>query len=393
MKSKIGYRQLPYLIATLYIAAPPTLSVFFGVLGIAAPSYLLVSLISLFPVIYVGSVSGKLYAYRLNYLSVALLLFLLFSFYNFFLTVDFKTSQDKIMYLSYTIFVPLSMISILFMASRHVYPNSILLANKICFDVFKYSIAPFLIIFLIFKTADEYGQFVISGLDNPIWISRHLGAALLVYFSYNLTIKKKLTIFNVLVCLLILYCMILVGSRTPLIACFLASILFIVKGKGLPKSILLLWFFSIGILSFAVFYFFSNSYLFETNFWSLYNRLDMLKFSGGIPVSFSGYGLASFGRLFLGEDVYYYPHNIVAELYIEYGLIGITIILLVISAVGKTYNKSIIGALSLYYLINAMSSADLVGNGSLFLAAFVAYNLHCFSKRGRTLQSTGTRHG
>lgn len=393
MKSKIGYRQLPYLVATLYIAAPPTISVFFGVLGIDVPSYLLVSLISLFLVIYVCYSSGKLYTFRLSYLSLALLLFLLISFYSFSLTVDFKTSQNKIMYLSYTIFVPLFMISILFMASRHVYPNSIILTNKICFDVFRYSIAPFLIIFLIFKTGDGYGQFVLSGLDNPIWISRHLGAALLVYFSYNLAIKKKMTIFNVLVCLLILYCMILVGSRTPLIACLLASILFIVKGRGLPKSTLLLFFIFMVISFFTAISFLSNSYLFETNFYSLYQRMDLLKFSWDIPLSFSGYGIASFGRLYLGGDFNYYPHNILAEFHVEYGLMGIAIILLMISAIGKIYNKSIIGALSLYYLINAMFSGDLAGNGSLFLAVFVAFNLHLFSKKGRTVQSTGLGHG
>ena len=185
---------------------------------------------------------------------------------------------------------------------------------------------------------------------------------------------------QILVCLFIFYALISSGSRAPLIACLVTSILFVASQENFSKTRLFL----IGSITALSFLFASvvlDNYVFETNFYSLSARQDLLNFVWNLPISLSGNGLSSFGRIYLGADVNYYPHNILAEMYVEYGIFGILFIVLVISAVAKTYHRSIPGALALYYLINAMSSGDLPGNGPLLLSVFVALNLYYFQKQ------------
>ncbi len=377
---KISFRSLPYLAAALFTGVTPTASVFFGILDIPIPSYLLITIVSIGLIVCVLCFSDRAYLTRLNYLSFSLLVFLMVSTYSYVNAGDYVAPETKIVSLFYLVFIPLFMISILFMSSRHDQANDLIVANQIYFKIYTYSAALFLVFLFLFRSAGDNGRIVLPGLENPIWISRHIGAALLVYFAHIYLSQKEASFKRILFCLLLLFALFYSGSRAPLIACLVTGLLFVLSQKGFSKLKLLV---TVGAVTlvYMLASVFLNNYVFDTGFYSVYDRLKLWTFILDLPISFLGHGLSSFGRVYIGEDVNYYPHNFLAEMYFEYGIIGIFFAALVVLSVLRTYGHSIAGALALFYLINSMASGDLPNNGSLLLSVFVALKLHYFPRK------------
>jgi len=97
------------------------------------------------------------------------------------------------------------------------------------------------------------------------------------------------------------------------------------------------------------------------------------KFSGIVSFLF-GTGTGNFGYLMHHRDERAYPHNIVAELYFENGIIALIILVLIYISIIKEYTlifKSkklrMLFALFIYFALNSMFSGDLFGNEYFFI--------------------------
>ncbi|WLR52984.1 O-antigen ligase family protein [Bacillus tianshenii] len=245
------------------------------------------------------------------------------------------------------------------------------------------------------------GSFITVLGGNYLGIGRVLGLASIVLFAYALFFAKgwKAKVIGYLLFFYFMFLMLNIGARGPLLA-VVGSILF---------PLLLSWKPSIGdirikkhfvpiiiIILFAVMY---GSYLFSTNqLPSTVSRLqvifqseDMGSSAGarmhyyekagelwGENVVF-GHGVGSWPVLTTGMDERAYPHNIILELGVELGLIGVVLFVVMVGYALrqiKTYRTLqnnawalLLLMLLINLLINAMISGDL--NDNRYLLAFL----------------------
>ena len=85
-----------------------------------------------------------------------------------------------------------------------------------------------------------------------------------------------------------------------------------------------------------------------------------------------GNGIGSFGILFLNADEYYYPHNLLLEFYIEYGIIGVLLFMLPVLLILRKSSLNYITIATAFYFINSMFSGDIVGNNFLFIFLYLS---------------------
>jgi hypothetical protein len=102
--------------------------------------------------------------------------------------------------------------------------------------------------------------------------------------------------------------MLLAGSRTPLIALLFVLVLhqYYMLGKLAATLMMAALFLVLGLS-----YFIIGGYIFETGFYSLFDRIEILSSInevGSLPLL--GFGVGSFGIVTTGIDFMFYPHNI-----------------------------------------------------------------------------------
>ena len=99
----------------------------------------------------------------------------------------------------------------------------------------------------------------------------------------------------------------------------------------------------------------------------LYNQaLDL------ISNNWFGYGNSSFGILTLGIDKLWYPHNIILELLVNFGIFGFFVFIIIFYNVYKNINfENIFTYLFIMAVINSLSSGSLSGNSSIFVYGFL----------------------
>ena len=86
---------------------------------------------------------------------------------------------------------------------------------------------------------------------------------------------------------------------------------------------------------------------------------------------FFGVGYGNFGPSVLGEQRYYYPHNMLLEVWAETGIVGLAIVLTLFSyPLLSSRNNFCLSLIVLFLLFNAMKSYSLAENRILF--SFVA---------------------
>ncbi|NLP19879.1 MAG: hypothetical protein GX378_03830, partial [Bacteroidales bacterium] len=115
---------------------------------------------------------------------------------------------------------------------------------------------------------------------------------------------------------------------------------------------------------------------------SVDTRIDQLKFSMDLIKnnkfeSIYGFGVGSFGILYLQKDFRAYPHNIFLEIWVELGLIGLILFLIFLYFVfSKNLNgTNYINLLVLVYIIlNVLKSSSYV-DIRVFFAVFAMYML------------------
>jgi len=225
-----------------------------------------------------------------------------------------------------------------------------------------------LFIFIAFKIHDGDYRYYLPGIENPIYFARYIGVLIFIilYVSFVHKINSLFSYSSIIIGLYLLY---MAGSRGPslaLIICSLFAFSFFVSKKKIIFIIFILLL--ITYLGFS----YSGNYLFETNLYSIHERLDLFEKALHIDNYFIGSGIGSYGLKIFGFDYYFYPHNIFLELLFENGLIGLLLLLVLIFRFFFRFKLNLVSFLCVYCLLVSMPSGDIPGNNMLFIALFVA---------------------
>jgi len=218
-------------------------------------------------------------------------------------------------------------------------------------------------------------------LLNPIWVARYLGFLFLIAL-YSLK-KGKINYLTYAYLLCIFLYMITSGSKGPIFALIVASLIFFADSRLSKnmRNIIIFIFICLGVLVLLNFIdFFSSSFFisrFSGESSSGAEREDLIGVAleyRGLGSFFWGTGTGNFGYIMSQRDTRAYPHNIFAELYCENGIIGASFILVMLYSVVRKYtlifkNRTLklLCALFIFFFLNALFSGDLFSNEYLFI--------------------------
>ncbi|MBA6335657.1 hypothetical protein H4J57_00395 [Colwellia sp. BRX8-7] len=222
---------------------------------------------------------------------------------------------------------------------------------------------------------------VFIGIFNPIWIGRIIFEFFLISLFF---LNKKLWV-NILIftgCLFITY---MTGSKGALFSLILTVFYWYYANEKINK-----FYFTLTLLFFILFCFliYTNvdvdSYVFQRFMTTvpdgtsdeLYNEsriivwpktFELIVSQDLIPLLF-GNGIGEFGSFYKGHEynARFYPHNLILELIVEFGLIFTTAVFIYMVKIFKK-SKSLYKLLFLYFLLNSMFSGDILLNEFLYL--------------------------
>tara|TARA_Y100000385_G_scaffold290653_1_gene364754 strand:- start:2319 stop:3482 length:1164 start_codon:yes stop_codon:yes gene_type:complete len=369
---KIKSINLPHIITLLFIVLTPILSIIFELTSIPVPAYLFISFVSL--ILIIGQLNLTTFSLKIskfNLLHFIYIIYFFIAFYSLYEYYSFKAPLKKMINIFYVIIIPFSIILFSSIISKPTINLNFKNLEVLYLKYFKYSLFVFLIIYFLFREIQVDGRYILAGLNNPIWVSRYIGGGFVIFLLYVL-INKKINYTNAFLGLFFFLCLINSGSRGPLISAIITIFVFLFKNKIKSKKLFIV---SIITILFFIVYTFMDEYLSSSKGYSIYDRINSLSLVFENILNLKGNGLASFGRYFYGEDINYYPHNLVAELFFEFGLIGLLIALFLIYVVLKSYSYSLIGYFCLYAFFNSFISGDIPGNSPLFISLIMAWFL------------------
>lgn len=350
---------------------PSLISIIFEVLSIELASYLPV----FFGVMTITLISfnpEKIRNIRINRNIILLFIFFIYIFSSYLYTQSVIASKEKLTEIAYNTVLPIILLqSIHYNHLRTSISDS--LTSKIFYRISYISLTLIILFFVLFNIQDESGRYSIKGIDNAIWFSRLIALPtifLILYFP-----KPKL---NKLFCLAVisLSCILLLlgGSRGPIIAILI--ILFVYyknkrKSKGNLLAVLSIILFPILLIASTL-----NSYVFETNLYSWYARIEIFKLIQHVNFNYIfGEGIGSFGYVITGEDVKHYPHNIFVEIFFEFGFIGLLIFSILVMRFIRGFHFNPINIGCLFFLIASFVSGDIPGNNNFFILLYLSFKL------------------
>lgn len=365
-----GY--LPFILIALYTGWTPVISVCANISGLGVPAYGLVTFIGIsligFILLRKNSATKKELPWSIILTIASYMLVAAISYYRS--DANLMAPKEKIVAIGYSFACPLIVTLALFhMSSKK--RVSIQSVETLVTRLLVVACYLFLALFLTFKMQDgETSRYILPGLESPIWVSRMFGAGavanasyLLMYKSRNKALYKCSLVVNI--CALIYS-----ASRGPLIGLIIASSVAgvvqsrvnFVKLSGLAMCLA-----GIGTSMVALL---GNTSTLLSNY-TYYHRIWQLErvFK---DVNWFGNGISSFGRLYQGIDENLYPHNLFAEVYFEYGVIGALGLLAVVIWFFRIRVKGICWSMGLYFLINSMISGDISSATPFFLYMIAA---------------------
>lgn len=245
-------------------------------------------------------------------------------------------------------------------------------------------------------------------------LGRVIGAGAVVILSYAVLLAKTsyARLFSLIIGIFFVFVLLILGGRGPFIATlspFLIALLFTKVHYNYKSTIRIKsWQLFTAIFLVTVLFLCAFTFYFGYNVITL-QRLQLL-FSQGMGKSASlradfyvssiqrwldspiwGHGIGSWPTLMLGMDERGYPHNIIMEILVELGLIGMLIFGFLICRtffnIGKlAFNKEdklalIIFILFCNVLFNAMISGDISDNRILFVVVGLAAYRGLYAKR------------
>jgi hypothetical protein len=337
-----------------------------GFLGVNIPSYLPVFLCSII-LLLAGTEKGHKcnISYGVSKNSILIIVFTVWFAISSVISVSEVYSKNKLFYFIYNTIIPILVIKI----SLILYKPRVIGENVIVKYAIYSSIISVLFLFFLGESSQS-GRVSVSGVENPIWVSRFFGMLFVIIFITSRWTKSNMLILFVSLfsCVLGLF---ISGSRTPILAVMLVVAINLAKNKGL---IYILPVFVFGAVLFVFGVSYSDNYIFDLDFYSLYHRFDYIKNTFGVSWNpIIGAGLGSFGVYFLGEDVVFYPHNLLVEVFFELGLLGLIIISFMVMLFVRGFKGSLFEYLCIYFFILSMTSGDIPGNNYLFITFFSSY--------------------
>jgi hypothetical protein len=364
----ISRTKILYFLITIYLIFPIVISFVFKVLNLSIPTYLFIFFIIIF---FTFSSLNKIPSILIKYDNknwhfYFLLFWLVF---GYFYSPSIIAKNFKILLIFYDIIFPILLIGI------YVWIGKLNFSFR-SFELYilKYTYLVIWLVFfffLLFSLHDESGRYYLPGSENSILFSRNISAYLIILYYVDHKVSPLLKWGSILVGLIMLFAS---SSKGPMLALFIVFIL-IYNSKISKSAIIKNIYFLVVILLILVIVslFDNNNYLFDTNFYSLYARQDYIRlvydnFNFNL---LTGIGTGAFSIFFFDEDSINYPHNIFLELFIENGLIGLGIFLLVIRSFINNYNVGLFSLLAVFYFISAQFSGDIPGNNYVFILYFL----------------------
>jgi hypothetical protein len=325
-------------------------------------------------------------------LLIFLILIVLFTLINYFSFTKTEYSNYKVIMILVKL-IPMILIPML-------------LKEKIIEFISGYAIAGTLtilyIVIIFLSNHDLIGSNsrIYIGNLNPIWISRIIFELIILVGIY---FNKKTYAFVLLLCSLpVVYYS---GSKGPLFSFFI--ILFIHqinKIQNLPfqrkifyhSIIIILILVSVFLISYLLKELDQNSYLvqrffravpdyaigenYETSRVVVWPRTLILIKQNFFKIIFTGYGIGNYSYLYYGNIINdrIYPHNIILEFIVEYGLIFTTILVTLLILLLKTFSANNFKYLLFYCILNSMVSGDIILNEYIFfyLSSMVIFTLY-----------------
>ena len=232
--------------------------------------------------------------------------------------------------------------------------------------------------------------------DGPIAVGRYFGMMSIVYFILMITSKKNLVKYLLLTIFIItLSYTILSGSKGPLLALLITVFIYYLfklkKTNSINKLMLKACIIIITVLplvqlNFQLGSFVESRFLGNTRSYSsrveLYELAQERYMNSNILFMILGNGAGDYGSLEHGKDESGYPHNLIIEIFYEYGLVGFLILsILILNILRKVYfafigsnrYNAIIMSIVLYFIINSMFSGDVTYNFSFVLYYIIFY--------------------
>lgn len=265
---------------------------------------------------------------------------------------------------------------------------------------------PFLFFMGRIYETDSFDRFAsISGMY--LTLSEFLGLICIVYLTANESILKTKTRDRILVVAAILF-LLLLGARGPILfVAFIYGLFWIYKLRAVRLAIktrtalyLVLGLVIVSGTLVIMFRFQATQELLartSTRFMNLVmgvfsgeyqDRSSMVRLElyqdaiqgifAGLPESFFGYGIGSFGVETIGKDVRLYPHNMILEIWFELGFVGLILfagwLIFLLSKTLRLPYRFISYWLLMYFFLNLMKSSSLVDIRTefAFLGAYVS---------------------
>jgi hypothetical protein len=359
-------KTIGVLLFLLLVITPPFFSVFFEMLSISIPAYLFSILVVVFLLFFNN---GDRLVYTVKSDKTLFSLFFIWLSIGVFYGDSTIEARSKLFSLFYLIIAPILLIEVYFNQRKNE-SDFIDILERYSYSYAVVFVLFLLIPFIFFKQYSE-GRLVLPGLDNPIWITRFVGMlVIMLVYCKPLFLKDKKIYYTILLIAFLL--MFISGSRTPMLSVLFCILLISNSIYSFKKNIgLILLLLCISLLGF---FYLSSNYLFDTNFYSLYERIDIFKNLFDMNFDYiKGIGTGSFGMFFYGEDKLFYPHNSFLEVFVENGIIGFVLYCGLIFAFIRKFKLNIISLLVLYTFINGLTSGDIPGNNVFYILLYLSF--------------------
>lgn len=365
MDYKLGRSAITNNICALILLFPVFFSFLFAMIGIPIPSYLIIIIISALILLFIANsaLSFKIYPIK-----IMLLLLFAWILSSIVYTNSVIASKEKFINIIYNTIIPITLIELFFLFSKEKVLNLQHLEKKLL--RYAYFLIWFsLIAFMLFREQHESGRYSLPGLDNPIWFSRFIGMLIIIIVYCEKITTNNIHIYasSLLAAILLMFSS---GSRGPLLAVLL-TYLFIKSFSTSKKKIALLLI--AFVMTILIGFKFVGGYMFETNFYSLTDRLNLISLFSDFEFDyFKGNGIGSYSLSFFGEDVIMYPHNVFFELFFENGLVGVVLFSITMWLFFRKFKPNVINFLCFFYFLTSLPSGDIPGNNNLFILLFIS---------------------
>lgn len=377
IKSKIVKEDICLAILLTLTFLPNLVSIFSGILGITLLSNAIAYIICAF-------VICLIFLYKTTYIHIPKISVYLYTFLTYFISsaiysISTKACEEKVVNIVYSILIPILIILIAFSLTNETQRNNII-KYYLCLgaELSKIILSLNAILLLLGFTDSTEGRQYVIGIGNPIWAARYAG--MLVVFIIARAVKnRRITASDILFTIIGFVIVFKTGSRAPLIALLFSTLFLLWPDTNKKQKTLFIF----GTIIMALLYLLYSGR--STSGAADYsNQARLLLISKAFEAQFNiflGAGIGSFNLLTTGIDENYYPHNMEIETYIETGIIGLSLLLILLYKSFRLLKRDIISLLFLFYFINAQFSGDLAGNNMMFIYAQVLYfTYYCHSK-------------